>query len=56
MFEPRKPDVIVCTVCGEPVALKSATTDEVGHLVHSECYLRQLVARWAAQNSPLNDA
>jgi hypothetical protein len=49
---PEKPkaDVILCAVCGEPMALGSAKTDEHGKAVHQECYLCKL--RKAKKTNP----
>lgn len=33
---------INCSICGKPVALETAKTDEVGQAAHGECYLRKL--------------
>jgi hypothetical protein len=31
-----------CSICGKPVALETAKTDEVGQAAHDECYLLKL--------------
>jgi len=28
-----------CSICGKPIALEAAKTDEVGQAIHEECYL-----------------
>ncbi len=33
----------MCSLCTEPVALESASTDENGQPVHEDCYIRSLV-------------
>ncbi len=33
---------INCSICGKPVALETAKTDEAGHAAHGECYLLKL--------------
>ncbi len=29
---------IKCSICHKPVSLETTKTDEVGHVVHEECY------------------
>jgi predicted amidophosphoribosyltransferase len=38
----RKP---ICSICGEPVNLQTATCDEHGKAVHEECYVQKILAR-----------
>jgi hypothetical protein len=33
---------INCSICGKPIALETAKTDEVGQAAHEECYLLKL--------------
>ena len=41
---------INCSICGKPVALETAKTDEVGQAAHDECYLFKLGIK-AGRNS-----
>lgn len=36
--------VISCHICGRPVQLEKAVSNETGKAVHSECYLRSICA------------
>jgi hypothetical protein len=49
--EKPKPGVIFCAVCGEPMALETAKTDDAGQAVHSECYLCKLRKQQRAKPS-----
>jgi hypothetical protein len=38
MTAPVQPFIPLCSVCGKPVPLETAKTDDQGKLVHEECY------------------
>ena len=42
MSDEAKSGLITCYLCGEPMALTGATTDEKGRVVHTDCYLSRL--------------
>ena len=33
---------MICVICGEPVALETANTDDNGHAVHAQCYAQKM--------------
>ena len=36
---------IVCSICSRIIALETSNTDEQGHAVHEECYVRQTISQ-----------
>ena len=39
----EKPFEPLCNICGEPVRIEEAKTDECGKPVHGECYVRRFM-------------
>jgi len=37
-------NVLICSVCQQPVALESSKTDENGRATHEDCYIQHLLA------------
>jgi len=35
-------NVLICSICHQPVALENSKTDENGHAIHEDCYLQRL--------------
>lgn len=33
----------ICSICGEPVNLQTAASDEDGKAVHEECYVQKIL-------------
>jgi hypothetical protein len=40
----------VCCICAKPVALEVSKTDERGHAVHEECYVRKTIRKFKLDN------
>jgi hypothetical protein len=38
MDKAEQPDMFFCSICGKPVDLCTALTDDDGRTVHEECY------------------
>jgi hypothetical protein len=36
---------IVCSICSRLIPLETSNTDERGHAVHEDCYVRQMVSK-----------
>lgn len=36
---------IVCSICSRRIALETSNTDEHGHAVHEDCYVRKTVSK-----------
>jgi hypothetical protein len=34
--------IVVCVICGKPLAIEIARTNEQGQPVHEECYVRSI--------------
>jgi hypothetical protein len=47
---PRNPSLLLCRICGKPLALEAAKTDDDGHPVHEDCYLLKLAQMRPASN------
>ena len=39
---PLRPSQLLCPICGKPVPLESAKTDEHGQSIHEDCYVLKL--------------
>ena len=50
MSQPLR-NVLICSICHQPVALENSKTDENGHAIHEDCYLQRLLA---SPNDPPN--
>ena len=35
---------MICVICGKPVALETAKTDDDGHAVHAQCYAQKMAS------------
>jgi hypothetical protein len=42
------PSYLSCRICGMPVRVESAKTDEYGLAIHEECYVTELKAQKSA--------
>jgi|SRR5579872_101953 len=42
-----------CPICGKPVQLETAITDEYGKAIHDDCYLLKLRLKQAGSANPL---
>ena len=49
MENPTHPK-INCSICGKPVDLETAKTDDDGKAVHEECYVLRLAPKQATQS------
>jgi hypothetical protein len=45
-------NVLICSICRQPVALENSKTDENGHAIHEDCYLQRLLASLDDPPSP----
>jgi hypothetical protein len=44
--------VALCCICGRPIPLEMATTDENGKAVHEECYAGHTISRFRNSSYP----
>jgi hypothetical protein len=35
-------NVLICSICHQPVAVENSKTDENGHAIHEDCYLQRV--------------
>ena len=45
---PARRAAIVCSICSRIIALETSNTDERGHAVHEECYVRKTISKRTA--------
>ena len=43
MSQPLR-NVLICSICQQPVAVENSKTDENGQAIHEDCYLQRLLA------------
>jgi len=43
--------LVLCRICGKPVPLETAKTDEWGKAVHEDCYVLRIRLELATQNA-----
>ena len=46
----EKSSLLLCRICGKPVPVETANTDDVGNAIHEDCYVLKVKLEQASKD------